>query len=138
MTLVQPREMYGMTTTKSRGDMSRKATMRHTRSLATQPEDSEDEGLFNLGRVMKIFNNDQVNIRHQSGFREGYVELERCTFCPTPVVLAERRGRFTAVQTIIDLAWRQFLEQVAGCAAQVGADSHLWDWEETIESMGVE
>lgn len=137
ITLVQPREMWGMTTGKSKGtEYSRKGTnaaMCHIKSLGASSQvdgDSEDEEYFTLGRVTRVFGDDQVTIKHQSGFREGCVELERCTFSPTPIVLAERRARFAAVETLIEVAWKPFLEAVASCAGGIGADPDLWDWED--------
>ncbi|CAK9007045.1 Serine/threonine-protein phosphatase 6 regulatory ankyrin repeat subunit C (PP6-ARS-C) (Serine/threonine-protein phosphatase 6 regulatory subunit ARS-C) [Durusdinium trenchii] len=137
ITLVQPREMYGLSTGRSRGNIPevRKGTsFAHIKSLGGSSqvvdEDSEDEGLFSVGRVIQVFNNHQVHIKHESGFREGYVELERCTFSPTPIVLAERRGRFQAVQTLIEVAWKPFVDSVASFAM-----SQNWEWEDLEEDM---
>eukprot|EP00435_Cladocopium_sp_Y103_P032929 s2165_g8.t1 len=261
ITLVQPREMYGMTTGKSKGNISEfsrsrtAGAMTHVKSLGAssqaEGEDSEDEEFFTLGRVTRVFGDDQVTIKHQnlglkmfwgrppparqtvpvtlrpsstsskagaqpprsicdsidetdlssilrdlcfwqsyvstvaelrnkitgavwyplillklaesigvlsgapnsgksslvvalaeslgltkaklhpetlalreerSGFREGCVELERCTFSPTPIVLAERRAKFGAVQALIEVAWQPFLEAVAAAASAVYED----------------
>lgn len=143
ITLVQPREMYGMTTGKSKGNVSdfscsrTAGAMTHVKSLGAssqvEGDDSEDEEFFTLGRVTRVFGDDQVTIKHKSGFREGCVELERCTFSPTPIVLADRRGKFGAVQALLEVAWQPFMEAVSVAASAVGADPDLWDWEEALK-----
>lgn len=145
ITLVQPREMYGMTTGKSRGNVSEfsrsrtAGAMTHVKSLGASSQvdgdDSEDEEFFTLGRVTRVFGDDQVTIKHKSGFREGCVELERCTLSPTAIVLAERRGKFAAVQALLEVSWQPFMEAVSVAASAVGADPDLWDWEELGAQM---
>ncbi|CAJ1337953.1 unnamed protein product [Effrenium voratum] len=141
VTLVHARENWGWATNRSRGsmfDLKRGGTsFGHVKSLGAKSEadldDVEEDGVYTLGRITRIFGDDQVTIKHESGFREGFVEMERCTFCPTPIVLAERRGRGAAVLALLQVAWRPFVDAVQLAAGAVGTDLDLWEWEDMAD-----
>lgn len=153
--LVQARENWGWATNRSRGGFSntdRPGTgafgMGHVKSMGGRSDGqtvgartmgeididlTEDESSYTLGRVNRVFAGDQVSIKHESGFREGCVELDRCTFCPMPIVLADRRGRTSAVRALLEAAWKPFAEAVASAALAVGCDPEMWEWEDVEE-----
>eukprot|EP00439_Symbiodinium_sp_Y106_P049362 s2159_g6.t1 len=121
---------FGMGHVKSMGGRSDAQTVGARTMGEIDIDLTEDESSYTLGRVNRVFAGDQVV---PSGFREGCVELDRCTFCPTPIVLADRRGRTSAVRALLEAAWKPFAEAVASAALAVGCDPEMWEWEDVEE-----
>lgn len=87
--------------------------------------ESETGSDWHIGRVDgRVFNDDQFTFKYVEGIREGCVEFERCLFAPTALVLAEKLWRRSAVQALLELAWRPLIN-----AAAAASGSEDWQWD---------